>query len=931
MLVKSISNYQDHTNIIGKDHTMPNFQKHTNTIAQKIQKKIRERSRIDLELDCEYYDSPFDKANRETLSTQIRESDLDSKGVLFTHGRDILDCPKRKYPNPIVEYLNLYGVIENSGLLEESDFNLLLEEGKDFFDGRTVNYMVVNIWTFFGIVDWARAFTGRDAEFLNEVILGRYNNIKLEQNKRLETSWQTSDSFPEDYIPTRQLIRVPGVGDLVIFLRSMDISAMLGADMNLKKAAESVGVNLPIKDSMDVYKTDMREAVELCPKDFVEYSLADLVCKRIHDEYNKLYKSTLKMLKLPTEDAKLTVGGTVNKMIRLFLEKETSINFSEKVMKKYHLDEGTAKKLLKANGRSRQLLGKVDGGRCNNNKPWIPNDQSYLCDIDISSCYQSVMNSLSYPLGEPLIIDHAYSKAKVDDREKLYTLASFLDEFKDELVDGLWVLRVSTPEGYKLKNQQDLISSFIPPKNMSDYKSGCDNDGHDFSKTQNGELKIFYNQIINGVINSDILELLQKYSNASALKEYMTKLNVVAAIFYPKSARATSMEQYLKQFEANKGETTTQVLFSGTSFIKRTEEDHNHVWFDVPLNSLVSTLQNERNKASKQKNIALEKVLKSIINTVYGDIVSPKFHTSNAVLAQNITARARAAAYTMEKALNMYLTITDGGIFNPKKVITAGKRNPSVQNLTAVMSPRSNNLKYKSLEYTTKEELEAVSLNHVFETFSELSIVKNRIINFVIKVDDKTDYIPRGASFQGSANYLLNYKVIKVKKRSYNDSKTFDYLGNPLKISEPLLFNILNDPSSVKRSPIAYQDFILKTKQYKKSYNKIKETTDSWGFSSTKTKHLLEFSLNQFNFLTYEQFKSWKKQITKLKQKYGQTLEMFYLNQDKTLDFQQMIFEVYEDIMSGKMKPRVLIDKNRHSNRKYSSHPLHKDYNNIVI
>jgi hypothetical protein len=69
---------------------------------------------------------------------------------------------------------------------------------------------------------------------------------------------------------------------------------------------------------------------------------------------------------------------------------------------------------------------------------------------------------------------------------------------------------------------------------------------------------------------------------------------------------------------------------------------------------LVNRLLHERSKYSKSNpdEMALNELYKLVINTIYGDMVSPYFDIGNVVVGNNIIARARAMAWYMEKGLN---------------------------------------------------------------------------------------------------------------------------------------------------------------------------------------------------------------------------------------------------------------------------------------
>lgn len=77
--------------------------------------------------------------------------------------------------------------------------------------------------------------------------------------------------------------------------------------------------------------------------------------------------------------------------------------------------------------------------------------------------------------------------------------------------------------------------------------------------------------------------------------------------------------------------------------------------------------------------------------------------------------------------------------------------------------------------------------------------------------------------------------------------------------------------------------------------------------------------LSSFHFKTIEQYKNYTKKQQSLKNKYGQSFEMFFTNQDGNLNYEEMMFYLYEQIKDNKefKKPK---------NTNYCEHPHFKEY-----
>jgi hypothetical protein len=67
----------------------------------------------------------------------------------------------------------------------------------------------------------------------------------------------------------------------------------------------------------------------------------------------------------------------------------------------------------------------------------------------------------------------------------------------------------------------------------------------------------------------------------------------------------------------------------------------------------------------------------------------------------------------------------------------------------------------------------------------------------------------------------------------------------------------------------------------------------------------------------------WKTEVEKLKKKTGQSLEVFFVNQDGTLDYQKMIETVDQMIADDIVSPLKHLDPHNHRNRK-GIHPAKK-------
>jgi len=85
---------------------------------------------------------------------------------------------------------------------------------------------------------------------------------------------------------------------------------------------------------------------------------------------------------------------------------------------------------------------------------------------------------------------------------------------------------------------------------------------------------------------------------------------------------------------------------------------------------------------------------------------------------------------------------------------------------------------------------------------------------------------------------------------------------------------------------------------------------------------LIDISLSQFTFQTHEQYKAWSKEFDNLRRRYGQSYEMFFVDDEGYLNYQQLVNEVDAAIRAGKMSFLDGVDKRKaHIYRDYKPHP----------
>jgi hypothetical protein len=403
------------------------------------------------------------------------------------------------------------------------------------------------------------------------------------------------------------------------------------------------------------------------------------------------------------------------------------------------------------------LLAKVQAGRCRNNKPSFFYSANLSCDVDISGCYNRAMSIMEYPLGSPIIFKCKTNtiKEKIISSEKvkinkntikkikyrsvknqpvisLETLINYFhldDPVKCELVDNLWSFNITTIE--PLTYHQTLINSVYDityEKYKSRNKDVKSKQGDlDFNS---GTVAILGHEIINGVITSQLLKTLKENNSAKIYKDFIRKVGVTEGIFYPKSLKCENVDQVIekrikKEKRCNKKKQRDfDINIEGIQILN---ENDCHNWCSYNLGKLIiDKLRFFRNKY--EKSTPENEFYKLISNTIYGDLVSNHFITSNVVVANNITGTVRAFMWEKENTIFLNGSITDGDVFFFNEVLYPTKDN------------YFNTSKLYTADYLTNDILQG---NNICQKKPLMNIIYDEKENVMIinnnKYDNKKD------------------------------------------------------------------------------------------------------------------------------------------------------------------------------------------------
>jgi hypothetical protein len=782
-------------------------------------------------------------------------------------------------------------------------------------------------------------------------------------------------------------------------LRWIDTCALHGV-ASYESLASASGTEIPHKKILDdlkdkftglpLTKADMLKIALQYPELFRLYAEGDLKVYEIlvnnSLQMQKVYEGMgLEMKKQP----KLTIGGTVKDLFEAALEKALVGNLTEKeiddndlsikkVIDKF-ISEATASNLKLNTRDTRALLAKVEGGRCRNHQPILVCKEGIWIDIDISGCYGEGQRNQIYPIGNPVIFSYPFNKA----RNEYMTLRKWLKEMKystkkNDLVPGAWVARISS--NGELKYSQDFFASWFLSSGtgvdiLAKYvlKMQCNTEEFaledTYLNTDDGELKIFENEIHNAVLTHDGLQWILNIASKRQRNELLDNLVVLASMHYPASQRIENSEKAIlelaEKYETWEG-TNGTYYDANTCKITRVEQQP-HAWIGLKLDETITDKLLENRGLAKYnfgKKSPLEQMYKLCNNTLFGDLVSKFFAISNTCVGNNITARARALAWYMEKGLYGVQSITDGCGFNPNQVLFPGRDQVNGECVAMHRSPvdfskgklrlkglggsrwhgDSNGL-YRDGEFIGKGAdnpvINKLAMEHLQQLFpnvdvlhsptQKLEVIEGQIVRtprigqFSFEVKD----IYKSITSHGSANYKFvpfsendepvykcrGYESKKSHTGLIEDEETINRYSENAPIID-FLDQLEKNSESVARQDVAVKQGILKINQYLESQSKYDAMGLMPGDNTAKSLLVVEFSISQFTFKTHKQYKMWKDEVEKLKEKTGQSLEVFFLNSDGTLNYERMVNTIDKMIADDILSPLKHLDPQNNRNRK---------------
>lgn len=951
------------------------------------------------------------------LTTQIQH--------IFYNDAEILVNPKIKklYENNIKnpEYIYPYYSYSSQGHifdylnLKGFDIEIVKSEFEEKIFKKYKN-CTFKLYAYFMLADLPKILQNELGVDLKEAFIKR----KIKQERRLGVN-----GFSDKWY-TKRLIIINGETYRLVF-DFVDLGAMQGK-ISYNSVLENLNMDTSEKNLLDDLKDNMLLAMIERPEEFKRYALGDLSIYDAFKKTNELFINAYKELELSSyiSEIMLTTGSTVNDLQKAVLLKHLELNdFSKESLKLLNIitkpasasnlrSYKNAKEKIKQGGcLKRQYLSKTMGGRCYNNRMEInySSDNFSLCDIDISGAYTTIASNLDYYYGCPVILN--FNPYKV-------TLREFFKYYNKYLIKRGYKLAVETKENKPFKIEQDLIPSWIDTR----IKHQIINEGQNeqilsIMNLENTPTAIYTKELINANLTWDEINLINTEWSTKQNDEFLDNTYLKAAIFYPKNFQCkniTDLYNNIENHNRNGKNRFTDAMPHST--IDNEDGEYSHYWYSTNFGKLIVNDIIQYRAINKKINPSLSYLYKLIGNTIYGINVSRHFDNSNIILAANITAMGRCGMWLTEKALNIYQTITDGGICELNEVIHLMRDKIDTSFLVrAYQLPKHKLSEYrkcktkpitnkgkkiiyhqgkgwliddvyygcdKDLLIKTSKEYEEykilygekhtltlnkkTELENLEDKIKELfNKINELVINHIRKVfpnndlfngkfqkikvdkngiaikDENNKYIYEDVTgifkfevknlcnnlgFHGSADYI--YENIKdettIKMRGYDVKPNVVswYLEKDNLIHDTDYYNeippinrFMNDlrtrPENVPIPRTFTKTSILKTAQFSKEYNKTWQYSDiKCGDDFIELVKIPIFTL-RFKFQSLKQQKSWIRYFNKLKRRFeGLSFEIFYMNEDGTINYKKMMYEIDKFISEGIINPKKIYDKSDH-------------------
>ena len=330
-------------------------------------------------------------------------------------------------------------------------------------------------------------------------------------------------------------------------------------------------------------------------------------------------------------------------------------------------EKGTCKSLSKIYGND---FGRIPlttvGGLLYTRLVEYPHIKGILLDLDLNSCYATVLTNMNLYLGRPVLSTFHYNKPKL--KEVIQELRK-LNVAKDA-----WFVRVS---GHFKKAVNTILMSdlnFKADKNILDdyaryaYDEKIDEEKDSINLIDAGKIpepndssKILTKMVNHGIINEGTLTVINDLPDCW-VQEYM-ELRVDCVIYYHPDHIYDTIEEVEEAQKKLPKNPVVEKMGDECLKIINHQIHQDNVCLKYSIKKDFKNIKEIR-KILKEAKDPLQEILKLIMNSAYGILASLVMKSNDVVASNFITGCARAAAWRMTVFLNGFSPITDGCSFN---------------------------------------------------------------------------------------------------------------------------------------------------------------------------------------------------------------------------------------------------------------------------
>jgi len=435
-------------------------------------------------------------------------------------------------------------------------------------------------------------------------------------------------------------------------------------DLETREIASKLGLESP-----DIIKENMSILFEELENDALVYNAQDIF---LTDELDKIQRDFLNLMRNsfnlnPSEIAD-TTGKNVSELIIDLIYSHFGINPDESkdevriIRKLLKLGKATNLQKLNSNHFGIQPFLTV-GGLLFTRMAKFPFFKGNLSDLDLISCYASIMSRINVYLGEPKVLTFRFKKYKPTLKDALKLI-----ENENAPSDG-WFVRVS---GKLEKAINSLVLSdlrFTPKKDLLQEKYGLNINRksiNQFNAEKTAKKQavstILLKEIKFGLINDEIISALKLLPD-EWYEEYLN-LSVDSIVYYPGDLIVDTLEEYLETIDCYGDEPEKEELNQDKkALVTETQHYKNNVVLRFPIKDYWTQLKEERARLKKAKDPS-QTVYKLVQNSGFGAFACLYLAINNPITSNIIPAMARVGCWTMLYALNGFSPITDGSCFS---------------------------------------------------------------------------------------------------------------------------------------------------------------------------------------------------------------------------------------------------------------------------